>query len=80
METTVTPIEAVLYNEYREEIEGYFWYTDDVNYAMYETLQRCNDENVGWSLIQLFYDDGTGKNLIAECDLNGQPSIFHEQV
>lgn len=71
-------IEARMMNEHGEEVEGYFWYTDDVRYALHETLERANEENVGYEHGQLlFHDDSGNETLVAEFR-SGDETVYHE--
>lgn len=73
-------IEARMYDEDGEVAEAYFWYTDDVRYALHESLERANGENVGYEYMQLFASDDTDDGILVAEFQDGEENIYCEYV
>ncbi len=71
-------IEARMMDAHGDEVEGYFWATDDIRYALHETLERANEENVGYEYVQLFACVDVDEDILVAEFRNGNETIFRE--
>lgn len=51
-------LEARLQDENGNEVEGYFWYADDSEYALAESFKRAEEEGIECSSIHIYTENG----------------------